>query len=114
LPAPDDPDAALPAWHQEYAGLSEEEVAEVDRIDAAEAASCDGAGEAGHRVGSLLSRGIPTMCLCHAVSGQDQIQYLVEFNICLMEVVLTALDFHSWDILTAHDAKDCKVCNVDC
>lgn len=32
LPAPEDPDAAVPAWHQAYAGLSEEKVAEVECI----------------------------------------------------------------------------------
>lgn len=32
LPAPEEPDEALEAWHQVYAGLSEEDIAEVDRI----------------------------------------------------------------------------------
>jgi len=32
FPAPEDPDAALPARHSVYAGLAEEAVVEVERI----------------------------------------------------------------------------------
>lgn len=32
LPAPEEPDEALVAWQQVYAGLSEEDVAEVEHI----------------------------------------------------------------------------------
>jgi len=86
LPAPEDPDAALPARHSVYAGLAEEAVVEVERIarDRSHFTWWGARGRVGstsasnrptYRMKSLLSRGLPATTSRRAPPGTSRTQF---------------------------------------